>query len=235
MGTFQKQIFYVSHGARSLIDHYLFLIDVKKENEKLQKEVLELRANLVGTKEIRLENERLRDLLKFIEKTKYKYIPAKVIAFDVSSDHKSLRIDRGQRDGIKIGMGVVTSYGVVGRILRATPNYSDVLTLIDPTSRIDALVQRSRVKGIVFGEGRDELTCVLKYIDKLEDIVVGDIIEASGFNSIFPSGLKIGTVTNVTTEDNSIVKKVILKSSVDIYRLEEVLVVSGTDSEKATE
>lgn len=232
VATLQKQVFYISHGTRLIIDRYILLKNMKIENEKLENEISVLRAKLVELEEIRLENDRLKNLLNFKEKIKYKYIPAKIIAYDVSTEHKSLRIDRGKNDGIEIGMGVIASHGVVGRILRTSPHYSDVLTLIDPTSRIDAVVQRSRVKAILVGGGKEELTCSLKYIDKLEDVAIGDIVESSGFNHIFPAGLIIGKITDIVVEDNTIIKKVFLKSAVDIYRLEEVLVVFGRDTEE---
>jgi rod shape-determining protein MreC len=114
-----------------------------------------------------------------------------------------------------------------------TPNYADVVTVLDPTSNVDIVVQRSRVRGILSGlEG--ELSCTLKYIDRLDDVLKDDTVVASGFGNIFPKGLLVGQVTSVTPDRNGVIKAVTVKTAVDIYRLEEVfIVVPPPEPEKA--
>ena len=232
-GRVQKQLYYVSEGTRTLFDRYLFLVSVEEDKERLMNEVAYLKTKLVALQEVELENRRLRDSLVFSEKVEPPLLPAHVVAHDVSTDYFGIRIDKGENDGAKEGMGVISPHGLVGRVLRATPTYSDVLTLVDPTSAVDAVIQRSRARGIVSGQTKD-LTCELKYIDKLEDVAVNDTVVSSGFNDIFPKGLLIGYVIEVIPDPSGILQSVILKSAVDIYRLEEGFIVLSPTQPKET-
>lgn len=223
-GHLQQQSNYFVRGAQSFVDQYLLLVNTKRENEDLKREVAFLRAKLAGLQEIQLENSRLRESLRFASEVGYRQIAAHVIAHDVSSDYFGIRIDRGAKDGVEIGMGVISPAGVVGRVLRVTDGFSDVLTVVDPTSNVDAVIQRTRARGILSGLAKDGL-CSLKYVDRLEDVAVNDTVVSSGFGSIFPKGLLIGYVTSVVVNPSGVLQKVTIKSAVDIYRLEEVFVV----------
>lgn len=222
-GGMQKHVFYFGQGSRTVFDHYFFLVGTKKKNEELEKELALLQSRLTQLKEVEIENDRLRHSLEFRKQLPFKFLSAHVIAHDVSSDYVGLRIDQGSDHGIQIGLGVVTPQGVVGRVLRVTPKFSDVVTLVDPTSNIDITVQRSRARGIVTGQAK-KLNCKLKYIDRNEDVQVDDVLVSSGFGDIFPKGLPVGNVLMVTPSPSGVMQTVLVKSVVDIYRLEEVLI-----------
>lgn len=233
-GYFQKQSIYFVRGAQSFVEHYLVLVNTKKENEDLRKEVAYLRTKLAALQEVETENSRLRESLRFSTQVEQPLLAAHVIAHDVSSDYFGIRVDRGKADGVIAGMGVISPAGLVGRILRVTHSYSDVLTLVDPTSNIDAVVQRTRARGIVSGQAK-QVSCKLKYIDRLEDVAVNDTVVSSGFGSIFPKGLLVGYVTAVVPNPSGVLQKVTVKSAVDIYRLEEVFIVfPPAESEKVS-
>ena len=151
-GTLQKNFYSVGNGTRSLWDHYLFLVHTQTQNEQLEKEAEGLRTLNAAMKEIQLENERLKKMLEFKQTIEQKLVASHVIAQDVSNDYFGIRIDRGTEDGVKAGMGVISPSGLVGRVLRTAPHYSDVLTLVDPTSNIDGVIQRSRARGIISGQ-----------------------------------------------------------------------------------
>lgn len=228
----QKQFYFLGSGTRRVLDHYVWLVNTKTHNEGLEKEVQELRSLLAQFNEVRLENERLRHNLQFRESVQNRLIPAHIMAHDVSSDFLGVRIDRGEKDGVQVGMGVISAGGVVGRILRATIHTADVRTLMDPGSNIDAVIQRSRVRGILSGQSR-QLMCEMKYVDKLDDVLVNDLVVSSGFGGIFPKGLMVGYVTSVMPSNNGVLQTVSVKSAVDIHRLEEVfIVVPSTSPEK---
>lgn len=233
-GHFQQNLFYFSHGTRKIFDHYLFLAGAAKQNEDLQKEIELLRTKVAALQEVEMENARLREALQFRERADQPLLSAHVIANDVSNDYFGVRVDKGSLQGVKVGMGVISPSGLVGRVLRVAPNYSDVLTLVDPTSNIDAIIQRSRARGIISGQSK-QLTCKMKYLDRLEDVAVNDAVVSSGFGHIFPKGLLVGYVTAVIPNANGILQTVTVKSAVDIYRLEEVFIVfPPAESEKAS-
>jgi rod shape-determining protein MreC len=223
-GALQQQLIYFTQGSRTIVDRYVLLVNTKRQNETLEKEVGELRNRLAQFQDVELENARLRESLDFKDKVAHHLTPAHVVAHDVSSDYFGIRIDKGADQGVRVGMGVISPSGVVGRIHRVSPHYADVLTLVDPTSNIDAIIQRSRARGIISGLSK-QLTCKMKYIDRLEDVAVNDTVLSSGFGEIFPKGLLVGYVTAVMTNANGILQTVTVKSAVDIYRLEEVFIV----------
>jgi len=223
-GSLQEYLFYFTHGSRTLVDNYFLLVNTKKRNQELEEEVGRLRDRIASQVDVELENKRLRDALDFRKGTPQKLVSAHVIAHDVASDYFGLRIDKGSEDGVRQGMGVVSHHGVVGRVHRVTPHFADVLTLVDPSSNVDGVIQRSRARGVVTGQSK-ELTCRMKYVDRLDDVQTSDMVVSSGFGGIFPKGLLIGNVTSVIPSSSGILQTVTIKAAVDIYRLEEVFVV----------
>ena len=223
-GNLQANTNFLGQGVRNLSNHYFFLVNAAKKNEVLEKEIAEAKQRLVQLQEIEASNRRLSSVLDFKSTLSVKTIPAKVIAQDISADFIGIRIDRGSRDGIQVGMGVIHPSGVVGTVYRVSDHFADVLTLADPASNIDAVIQRSRARGIISGESKT-LNCKLKYMDKLEDVSQDDAVVSTHFRGVFPSGLLIGYVTEVTSTPNGILQGITVKTAVDIYRVEEVLVV----------
>jgi rod shape-determining protein MreC len=233
-GGAQKIAFLLSKGFRHVLDEYLFLVNARRQSEELRKENDKLRSQLAALTDIELENGRLREALDFRARIEQRLVAAHVVAHDVSPDFSGIRIDKGLHQGVQVGMGVISPGGLVGRVLRAGPNYADVATLLDPTSNVDAIIQRSRARGVISGQSK-QATCRMKYVDRLDDVVVGDVVVASGYGSIFPKGLLVGYVTAVVPNPNGILQNVTVKSAVDVHRIEEVFIVlPPTQPEEAT-
>lgn len=234
LGTVQSQSQYLGRGFRRVLDHYFFLVGVQRRNSLLLAEVSKLQSEIASLGEVRSENERLRKVLDFQSQQPHARLTAHVISHDVSPDYISIRIDRGSNEGIRVGLGIVSPDGVVGRVHRVAREYSDVITVWDPESSIDVIVQRSRARGILSGAVRG-LECDLRYSDKLDDVQVGDLVVASGFGDIFPKGLLVGSVIQVLPNPSGVLQTVRVQSAVDIYRLEEVsVVIPPAESKKAS-
>lgn len=120
-------------------------------------------------------------------------------------------------------MAVIALEGVVGRVIRALNDYSDVLSLLDSSSAIDSLVQRNRVRGVVEGQGGQTLS--MKYLRRTDDVQEGDLIIASGIGGLFPKGLTIGKVLSVKKKNFGISQTVEVGPAADFNRLEEVTVI----------
>jgi len=228
-GNLQENSGFLVNGVRKLANHYVFLVHAAKKNELLEKEIAEARQRLVQMQEVESSNRRLSSVLDFRSTLSNQTVPARVVAQDISPDFLGIRIDRGSRDGIRIGMGVIHPSGVVGTIARVSENFSEVLTLADPASSIDSVIQRSRARGIVSGESHS-LHCKLKYMDRLEDVTQDDIVVTTHFGGVFPSGLLIGHVSDIVSTSNGILQNITVKTAVDLYRIEEVLVVVPSNS-----
>jgi rod shape-determining protein MreC len=120
-------------------------------------------------------------------------------------------------------MVVIAPEGVVGQILKTAPYHSTVLLITDYSSAIDAIVQRTRAKAIV--EGRGENRCQLKYLLRSEDVIAGDVAITSGLGGNFPKGLMVGEIRKVEKKEHGIFQYAELVPSVDLTKLEEVLVI----------
>jgi rod shape-determining protein MreC len=186
-------------------------------NRKLLNEIASLR-------ETQQENLRLRKLLHFEERVAQQSVVARVIARDISTEFRAIRINRGESSGLRKNMAVVTNEGVVGRILRTTPATSDVVTVMDSNSAVDAIDDRSRARGVV--EGMTDETCQLRFVLRTDDIQPGDVMVSSGLGGIFPKGVPVGSVSKVNRKPFGITQDVEIKPSVDFSKLEEVLVVT---------
>ena len=126
---------------------------------------------------------------------------------------------------------VVVAEGIVGQVMDVSDRYAKVLLLIDQDSAVDALVQRSRARGVIKGD--DEGRCTFQYVLRKDDIGVGDIVVSSGLDGVFPKGLRVGHVSEVVRRNAGLFQDVVITSFVDFEKLEEVLVVltePGADS-----
>ena len=220
---FQKASTVVIKTIQGTFQQYVFLINLEKENRKLKQKVAELEAENHHMKEMRLANERLRHLLQFREKNSASMVGAEVIGQDPSSWFKSVTIDKGERDGVKQGMAVVSPTGIIGQILKTAPHYATVLLITDYNSAIDSIVQRTRAKAIV--EGKGEHRCQLKYLLRTEEVAVGDAVVTSGLGGNFPKGLMVGEIKKVDKKGHGVFQYAELAPSVDFTQLEEVFVI----------
>ena len=227
----QSVITYSIDRCAHFIQDYIFLINTRRDFSSVVEENRKLLNTIHNLKEIEVENKRLKSLLQFQEKVEEKKTTAQVIAKDVSSEFRSIRINKGSNDGIERGMAVVTHEGIVGKVLRVTSNYSDVITMLDNLSSIDAIVQRSRARGLV--EGSSDFSCILRYALRTDDIETGDVIVSSGLDSVYPKGLMLGTVIKVTKKSYGVTQDVEVRPSVDFSKLEEVLVILKVDPNAA--
>ncbi|OGP71620.1 MAG: rod shape-determining protein MreC [Deltaproteobacteria bacterium RBG_16_50_11] len=220
---FQKAGTFVIKTVQGVFQQYFFLVYLQRENTILKQKVSDLQKETHQLREMALANERLQRLLQFREKYAPSSIAAEVIGQDPSSWFKSLTINKGERDGIRKGMAVLSPEGVVGQVLKTAPYHSTVLLITDYNSDIDSIVQRNRAKGIV--EGRGENRCQLKYLLRTEEVRVGDIVVTSGLSGNFPKGLMVGEIRKVEKKGHGIFQYAELVPSVDLTRLEEVLII----------
>ncbi len=206
-----------------LINNYVRIVNTSKENVYLKEKIARIESDLFQMEEIRRENFRLKQMLSYSEDIGQEKILAQVIGWDSANQFKVLRLNRGSNDGIRVMSPVITHMGLVGYIYRVGPNYSDVLTILDPNNRVDALVERTRTHGIV--EGVFNYRCALKYINRTESIEVGDRLITAGVGGIYPKGVKVGMVTDIDREASGMTLGVEITPSVDFHKLEEVLVL----------
>jgi rod shape-determining protein MreC len=204
-------------------EDYVFLSGVQQENRDLRKIIDRLKEENNRLRESLQTDERLKKLSSFRSQFPYPSQLAQIYARGASSWFKTVLINKGEGNGIAKDMAVATSEGVVGRVIEVSPGTAKVLLIIDPNSAVDVVIQRSRVQGIM--EGKVDEVCILKYVQKNEDVQVGDIVVASGLGGVFPKGLLVGTVSQVDRMRPGIFQYIEVSPSVDLSKLEEVLVL----------
>lgn len=200
---------------------YIFLVGLEEENRQLKKKNILLTEQLIQYQEGYLEGIRLQKLLKLKETLNYLTVTAMVIGRNKLSGFQTILINKGTAHNLRIGLPVAADQGVIGRIIEASWHVSKILLLTDESSKIDVLVQRTRAPGILQGSG---FISHLKYVPKTDDVRVGDAVISSGVGGVFPKGLLLGFVTSVDKKDTTLFQKVEVTPSVDVARLEEVLV-----------
>ncbi|MBU2251839.1 MAG: rod shape-determining protein MreC [Proteobacteria bacterium] len=203
---------------------YLFLVGLEDENRRLRKQNADLTEQLNRYREGSLEAMRLQKLLELREGFPQRAVAARVIDHNRSSLFKTLLINKGTADGLRVGLAVLSDQGVVGRIIEISWHASRVLLLIDGNSNIDGLIQRSRAQGILQGAG--SAGCSLKYISRAEEVLAGDVVISSGLSGVFPKGLLLGVVTGASRKEGGLFQKIDVAPAVDFEKLEEVLALT---------
>ena len=206
---------------------YVALGDVEEENRALRDQIAELSEELSRRQEQALENQRLRLLLDLRERSPgVTPITARIIATSPTPTFRSVRIDRGEDDGVHVGAAVVNHDGAVGRVAAVAGAWSDVMLLVDANSSTEVLVQRTRARARVRGLGGDEEIGVrVEYLTRTDEVAPGDVLITSGVGSVFPKGLRVGTITAVERGAFGLYQSATVEPSVDFHRLEEVLVL----------
>ncbi len=224
----QKVLAFTLDTMSDVIQNTAFLFRARQENQRLIEQNRLLLQSMADLREMQQENVRLKRLLGFQEKFKLKTIVAAVVARDVNPDFRMIRISRGESSGVQKDMAVVSYDGVVGRVLRTTKDYADVVTLLDPLSAIDAINERTRAPGVISGKSEDALQ--LKYTLRTDDIQANDVLVSSGIVGVFPKGVPIGSVTRAEKKTYGITQDVEVAPAVQFKKLEEVLVVVKQDN-----
>ena len=206
-----------------LLENIVPFAALREENRILRDRVDLLTRMAEETKVVSDENARLRSLLDFRKIIPYKSIPSRVIGRDPSNWSNSLIIDKGSLSGIKRNMAVMSTRGLVGRIIEVGKFSSKALLITDPSLKVGVLIRRNRQGGILTGMpgGR----CKIVYIALDSDVRPGDKVMTAGFGSVFPKGILIGEIEKVGKEKGRLYKYAILKPSGDLSMLEEVLCI----------
>ncbi len=221
---------FFSINVKETIGLYLNLIDIKKDNRQLKLELDELKTQLLIQKEIEIENERLKTLLDFQQKNHMNLLPARVIGYDLSGQHSTIRINKGEQHRVKKGQAIISPEGVVGTIFSVQSHTSQILMVTDHYSVIDAIIQNSRARGVV--EGRAGTHAHIKYLQRTDEVHVGDLVVTSGLDNIFPKGYPIGVISKVEKKTYGISQYVEVQSYVKPHQIEDVFIVLNPNNPK---
>ena len=232
---FEKAIVWTQSGTHNLWHSYLYLRGVRQENRDLKAEIERLRLEQVRLREDAEQARRLQLLLGFKEQFISQTLAAQVIGSSGSDQSRTVYIDKGARDGITPDMSVITADGVVGKVLRVfgakayEASTSQILLINDQSSGVGAILEKSRLQGILRGTPSGEI--MLEKVMSDETVQPGERVLTSGGDLVFPKGMPVGTVVSVDKGKESFLN-IRIKPAADLSKLEEVLVITKNE-EKA--
>lgn len=202
--------------------NYVALTQAAKENKQLKQDLAVMQVKILDYENVVAEVNRLRGLLDFAKRYERQIVVAEVVGTLGQAPLQSLRIASGRQDGLRVGMPVVASSGLVGIIIRAGFLFADVQLLGDGNLNVDVIVERTRTRGVLQGiaPGRSWLQ-----IHRREDIRIGDTLVTSGLVGSIPKGLPVGRVVKIRYEADHVTQMISVQPWVDYLRLEEVLVL----------
>jgi rod shape-determining protein MreC len=196
---------------------------LRAENARLAAEVARLKEENARLRPAAEEASRLRSLLALKQSEPFASVAARVIGRDPSHWFSSLLVDRGTRDGVRRNDPVVTSEGLVGRVIEVGGSWSRVLLIVDPRSAVSVVVVRSRETGVAEGLGRPLLR--VTYLSRDASIQPGDLVETSGLGQIYPRGVPVGTVVGVSRPPGDLFQEAVVRPAVDLGHLDDVLIL----------
>jgi rod shape-determining protein MreC len=232
-------------GLGDLWSAYLGLRGVHQENLRLRSQIGELQTQLQQRQRQAEESERLRALLELKQMLPFKTVTAEVVARDALPWFRSLLLDKGKEAGIHLDTPVIASTGVVGRVVAVGPRIAKVQTLLDNALGVGALIERSRVVGVVSGQLRDlgskdadpaaptdpgGVDLVMKYVLANANVVEGDVVVTSGLDRVFPKGLLVGRVRAVGAPVG-LFRSVLVTPAARFAELEQVLLVQREEKQ----
>ncbi len=204
------------------------LFRARSENERLRAELESLRAGVAQELVTQAENDELRGLVDMERKRVFpatvRLVTARVIARSTTAWYSTVTIDVGSDAGVARYDAVVNGEGLVGRISRVTPQASQVMLITDQQSYVDAMIVPGGAQGILAGSVTGDLA--LQYVDKQEEIEVGQYVTTSGLQgSLFVRGIPIGVVETVGVQDVDLYQSVTVRPFADFHTLDMVRVV----------
>ena len=224
----------LARGLSNLWGDYVYLVEVKSDNQRLAYENARLRDRVRQLEQHEAENRRLKRLLGLKETIPGDLVSAQVVAKDLNEFFRvaSVALDRNDRE-IRPNMPVIAQDGVVGKVQRVAGDRVDVLLAVDPRSGIDVVNELTGARGFVLGTGdQSKYTCKVQLVERTDEVNVGDLLVTSGVGRSFPKGIPVARVTKVIRRDFGIYQEVEAVPTVDFSRLEEVLILTSPPLEE---
>ena len=218
----ERTLVWIENGSGNLWHNYFYLRGVRAENRQLKDQIEQMRLQQVRLADDAAQARRLQTLLAFKEQFISHTVAAQVIGSSGSDLSRIIYIDKGEKAGIQRDMAVMTSDGIVGKVLLAYPSVAQVLLINDQSSGVGALLEKTRLQGVLRGTANGEV--MLERVMSDEQVSAGETVLTSGGDQIFPKGLPVGTVMRVGN-GRDLFLNIRIKPAADLSKLEEVLVL----------
>jgi rod shape-determining protein MreC len=228
LSPFQRVVGASLSAVRATWWGYVDLRHVYRENEELRGRVASLEMEMQRQEDRLREADRLREIADVKPALPFDTLLAQVIATDGVPWYRTVTLNRGKDDGVTLNAPVISTTGVVGRVVAVGPRAAKVQLLLDHESGLGIRIERSRITAVVSGQAgfADDMGNLLamKFVPVLADVVVGDMVVTSGLDRMFPKGLMVGRVQAVKT-GGGLFKDILVAPSAHFERLEELMVI----------
>jgi rod shape-determining protein MreC len=224
----------LARGISNLWESYVYLVDVKSDNEKLAYENARLRDQVHRLEQKETENRELRRLLQLRESLPGDLVSAQVIGKDFTEFFRVTRVvlDRGSHN-IRPNMPVVSPDGVVGKVLRVAGDTVDLQLSVDAAFGVDVIDERTQARGFVRGTGDpSKYSCKVENVDSRDEVEIGDLLVTSGKGKWFPKGLPVARVSKVVKREPGRDQEIEATPTVNFSRLDAVLILVGPASDE---
>lgn len=217
----------LARGVSSVIGDYVYLVDVKADNDRLAHENARLRQRVRELEGQEGRARRLERLLGLRETVDAEVVSAVVVAKDTTEYFRVAHVTLDKPNvAVRENMPVLAADGAVGKVLRVAGDTVDVQLTIDSGFGVDVVVERTQARGFIRGTGdRSRYALHVEYVQRSDEVNEGDVLVTSGVGCRFPKGVPVGRVTRVEKREFGIYQTVEASPTVDFSRLEEVLVV----------
>jgi rod shape-determining protein MreC len=192
--------------------------------DRLREERLALMARVQRYEALEVENQRLRELLQSSVRVGGRTSVAEIIAVDLDPFKRQIVLNKGMRDGVRIGQPLLDAHGILGQVIHVAPYTSSALLITDPSHALPVQVLRNGLRTLAFGGGASH-RLDLPYLANNADIQPGDLLVSSGLDGRFPADYPVGRVANVTLDPNEPFAKVSAEPSAALERNREVLLL----------
>jgi len=219
----QKAITKPVEFVRDAWERYVALVDLQAQNRELRGELARLEEENLQYREALVASGQLRRIVEMRRDFEVPLLPSEVVGQDASPWFRSLLLDRGRSAEVRSGMPVMVDQGLVGLVSATSLHAARAMMILDRRSAVDAMIQRSRARGLVRGLGTGELE--FEFMVRGDDVQEGDEVITSGVGGVYPKGLRIGSVSEVSADRSELLHTAKVKPSVDFGRLEQVFVM----------
>ncbi len=219
---FERSVEGLTHATSGAWQSFYDLSQAQRQNRQLLEELAQARARILQLSEAGVENARLRDVLNLEQRLPYRTIAATVIAASPGTN-TAVFIDKGTDAGLSADMPVITPEGVVGKTIAVFHHTTQVLTITDSSSGVGSMLEKNETEGVAKGTG--EGLCRLDYIMNESQVAQGDLVVTSGLDQIYPRGLLVGSVAQVS--NGEVYKNISIRPAAALDRLDTVLVIAG--------
>lgn len=215
--------------TRGFLSHMKNANEYEKEIEELKKQVNALKVENRSREELISENKRFKELLELKdEMSSCETVTARVVSYEPNSWYDTIMLNKGEHSGIAVGNVVITGLGIVGKVTDVGKNWAKVSTILNISNSEGARVARTGDIGVVSGDAElaGKKLLKLEYLSNDKKLMIGDILQTSGLGGVYPSGLNIGKISEIKSDDSGNMDYAVVEPSADFSSLYEVLVIT---------